>query len=278
MTRASRRFTLRRRSTRTSGSKHILCEKPIAANVKDVKEAVRVCRRNKVFLQEGYMMKFHGAHRKIAELIRKGKLGKVAYMRAQLSCWYPPMKGAWRQNPRLGGGGALIDMATHLYDLLEFFVGPAKRIVAMTGNLVQKYKSEDSATTLLEFACGTQATVDTFFNIPDEASRTRLEVYGSKGAILTEGTVGQSVGGKMEGIFGLGTGGYDATQNKDVARTFRRIPFAKVNPYTAECDYFADCVLKRREPEINGPDDAIHIAELTGKAYASFKQKRILAV
>ena len=27
------------------------------------------------------------------------------YARAQLSCWYPPIPGAWRQSPATGGGG-----------------------------------------------------------------------------------------------------------------------------------------------------------------------------
>ncbi len=101
--------------------KHVLCEKPLTLNVEQAKKTVEACREHKVYLQEGYMMKFHGAHVKIKELIDEGRLGKIVYMRTQLSCWYPKIKGAWRQDPDKGGGGALIDMATHLYDLLEYF-------------------------------------------------------------------------------------------------------------------------------------------------------------
>ncbi|HID75139.1 MAG TPA: Gfo/Idh/MocA family oxidoreductase, partial [Planctomycetaceae bacterium] len=224
--------------------KHILCEKPLTLRLSQAKEAVQACRRHGVFLQEGYMMKFHAAHVKIKELIDDGRLGKPVYLRAQLSCWYPKIEGAWRQERRKGGGGALMDMATHLYDLLEYFAGPIRRIVALTGNLVQDYKPEDASTTLVEFKSGAHGTIDSFFCIPDEASRTRLEVYGSRGAVLSEGTVGQSKGGKLEGIFGLGEAGYDAAQDKDVARRFSRIPFKPVDPYTAECQYFADCILR----------------------------------
>ncbi len=258
--------------------KHVLCEKPLARNLKEAQAAVAACRRRRVFLQEGYMMKFHGAHAKIRELIDQGRLGKIVYMRAQLSCWYPPVEGAWRQDPKTSGGGALIDMATHLYDLLEYFAGPARRVVAMTGNLVHNYKSEDASTTLLEFKSHAHATVDCFYCIPDEASRTRLEIYGSQGAILSEGTIGQSQGGKLEGIFGLGDAGYDAQQNKDVQRRFQRIPFPKVNPYTAECEYFADCILRGRPPEINNAENALRILELTKKAYASYKKKVMMNV
>ncbi len=258
--------------------KHILCEKPLTLSLKEARTAVAACRRNHVFLQEGYMMKFHGAHVKIKQLVDQGRLGKIVYMRAQLSCWYPPIEGAWRQDPRTGGGGALVDMATHLYDLLEYFGGRVKHIVALTGNLVQDYSSEDSSTTLLEFSSGAHATVDCFYCIPDEASRTRLEIYGSRGAVLSEGTIGQSEAGKLEGIFGLGEAAYDAQQNKDVERRFKAIPFPKVNPYAAECEYFADCILSGRPPEINNAENALHIMELTEKAYESYRKKAMMNV
>lgn len=259
--------------------RHILCEKPVSATLREAKEAANICRKNKVFFQEGYMMKFHGAHGKIREIISEGKIGKIVYIRAQLSCWYPPIKGAWRQDPKRGGGGSLIDMATHLYDLLEFFMGEKIEFVsAISNNQVQGYKSEDSSTTLLGFKSGTHATVDCFFCIPDESTRTRLEIYGSQGSIFTEGTIGQSVGGKMEGIFGLGAGGYEAKQSKDVARKFRNINFRKINPYTAECEYFADCILKNKKPGINSMENALHIMDVTEKAYNSWKLKKILRV
>jgi predicted dehydrogenase len=169
-------------------------------------------------------------------------------------------------------------MATHLYDLLEHFAGPARRIAALTGSLVQDYASDDASTTLLEFQSGAHATVDCFFCIPDEASRTRLEIYGTRGAMLTEGTIGQSTGGVLEGIFGLGQAGYDAAQDKDVVRKFQPIPFPAINPYTAECEYFAECILAGRPPAVNNGENAVHILSLTEKAYASYKNQAIMTI
>ena len=269
-------FHARQIAMAAEASKHVLCEKPITLNLKEAREAVAVCRKHRVFLQEGYMMRFHGAHVKIKELIDQGRLGKIVYIRAQLSCWYPKMEGAWRQDPKKGGGGALIDMASHLYDLVEYFGGPIRRITALTGNLVQDYRSEDASTTLLELDTGAQASVDCFFCIPDEASRTRLEIYGSHGAVLTEGTIGQSTGGKVEAILGLGGAGYDAAQSKDVVRKFERVPFPSINPYTAECDYFADCILRNEPPTINGAKSAIKNMTRIEKAYAAAKAGRIV--
>lgn len=254
--------------------KDVLCEKPLCRTVAEAKRAIAACRRARVILQEGYMMKFHGAHQKVKELIDDGALGKLVYLRAQLSCWYPRIEGAWRQDPRLGGGGALIDMATHLYDLFEHFAGPVRWVAARTGNLVQDYRSEDASTTLLEFRSGALATVDCFFSIPDEASRTRLEIYGSAGAILSEGTIGQGRGGRLEGIFGLGDASYDAAQRKDVAPRFRRIPYESVDPYRAEFEAFAECAFEGREPVWNGPKNAVRVLRIAEAAYASAKSGR----
>ena len=55
----------------------------------------------------------------------------------------------------------------------------------------------------------------------------------------------------------------NSEQNKDVVRKFNRIPFKKINPYTAECEYFAGCVLAGCPPAVNGPDNALTIADVT---------------
>lgn len=260
-----------------AAGKHVLCEKPLTLTLEQARAAVEACRAAGVFLQEGYMMKFHGAHRRIKELIDAGELGQIVFLRAQLACWYPPIAGAWRQDPAQGGGGALIDMASHLYDLLEHFAGPIRRVSALTGNLVQAYRSEDASTTLLEFD-GAQGVVDAFFCVPDDASRTRLEIYGTRGAVLSEGTIGQGSGGRLEAILGLGQAGYDAGQNKDAAPKFQKLRFKAVNPYTAECEHFARCVLERQPPEINGPQASLHLMQVIETAYASARTGQTLAM
>lgn len=47
------------------------------------------------------MMKFHNLHVKAREIVEKGGIGQVNDVRAQFSCWYPDIPGAWRQKNRL---------------------------------------------------------------------------------------------------------------------------------------------------------------------------------
>jgi len=111
-----------------AAGKHILCEKPLALTVGQAEKMAETCRRAGVQLGTAMMMRFSAQHQYALRMIQNGDLGQMVYARAQLSCWYPPIAGAWRQNPSLGGGGALIDMGGHCIDLLEMFMGRAVKV------------------------------------------------------------------------------------------------------------------------------------------------------
>src|SRR5206468_2631519 len=170
---------------------------PLGRSVAEAEEMLAACKQAAVQFGTAFMMRFQTQHQAAAKMIHEGKLGQPVYARAQLSCWYPPVPNAFRQNPTLGGGGSLIDMGSHCIDLLEMFFGPVKKVSCFTNNTIHSYASEDSAVVLLHFANGALGTVDTFFCIQDNSSKNALELYGSKGSILATGTIGQSSQGQM---------------------------------------------------------------------------------
>lgn len=227
--------------------RHVLCEKPLALRPSDAAAMQAACRQAGVRLGTALMMRFHAQHRAALELIRDGRLGQPVFARAQLSCWYPPIAGAWRQEPARGGGGALMDLGGHCIDLLEMFFGPARCVSCATSRAVHPYPVEDGAVTTLQFAHGALGVVDTFFCMPDEASRNRLELYGSRGSILAEGTIGQGAGGEMIARLGGGAAGYDAKQNRPAGEGVRLEP-PPVNLYRAEVEEFSRAILEDREP------------------------------
>jgi predicted dehydrogenase len=227
--------------------KHVFCEKPLGMTVSEAEKMIEVCRNNQVLLGTGLMMRFLSQHQAALKLIREGKIGKPVYGRAQLSCWYPPMPGAWRQDPVTGGGGSLMDMGSHCIDLLEMFFGNIKSVSCFINNSVHSYKSEDSAVVSLFFENGAMATVDTFFCIPDNSSKNVLELYGSKGSILAKGTIGQGTSGEMTAFLEEDQSGYNAQQVRNAADGLRIEPLP-VNTYCAEIEEFSAAVLEKREP------------------------------
>jgi len=223
-------------------------------------------------------MKFHSLHRKAREMIAAGALGKIVLARAQLSCWYPEIPGAWRQIPEQGGGGSLIDMATHLYDLIMFLTGlEVASLTAICNNLNFSYPVEDSSSTLLKLSNGAHAYVDAFFCIPDEAVEPMLEIYGTRGSIRAVNTIGQGAGGEMAAYLAGAEKGYDAQQAR--GQTGRiKVEAPPVNPYAAEVDALALAILEGRPVEINGPENALEIAKITEAAYKAAKTNRWISI
>jgi len=260
--------------------KHILVEKPLALNLEQGQDIVAAARDHKVKITEGYMMKFQRLHQKAKTMVEEGAIGRVVFARAQLSCWYPDIPGAWRQAPELGGGGALMDMATHCYDLLCWLIGgEVKDVSALADTLTFKYPVDDSSTTLLKFDNGAHGVVDCFFNVPDAAGQDRLELYGNKGSIQAEGTIGQVAGGKMVAYLSDEAREYDPQQSKtSLDVNVREITAEPKNMYASEVEYLSDCIEHDREPEINSASEGLKVLKVALAAYESARTGRRVAL
>ncbi len=231
--------------------KHVLCEKPLGMTVAQAEEMIGLCDRGGIKLGCAFMMRFVAQHREALQLIQQGRLGRPVYARAQLSCWYPPLENAWRQDPATGGGGSLMDMGGHCIDLLEMFFGKVAKVSCLIGNTIHNYRSEDSAVATLFFENGALATVDTFFCIPDNGSKNALELYGSKGSILAQGTIGQGPAGKMVAFLEGDDRTYDAQQARAADQGVAIEP-KPVNTYQAEIEEFSQAIMEDRPPRIDG--------------------------
>lgn len=233
--------------------KHILCEKPLALSVPECRTLVEACKEAGIHLGVGFMMRYQSQHREALRMVRDGRLGTPVFARAQLSCWYPPIPDAWRQNPEQGGGGSLMDLGGHCIDLLELFMGRVVAVQCSTSNLVHGYSSEDTAVALLEFVSGAKGVVDCLFNVPDASSRNRLELYGSRGSILAEGTIGQGEKGVMIACIESDQEDYAAQQQRATGEGIRIDP-PPVNMYRAEIEAFSQSILDNSEPPVDGYD------------------------
>jgi len=256
--------------------RHVLCEKPLGLTARDARRMAEACRAAGVRLGTGFMMRLSAQHRTAKDMITRGDLGTLVYGRAQLSCWYPPIAGAWRQDPSLGGGGSLVDMGGHCIDLLEMFFGNVARVSCFINNHVHQYRSEDSAVATLFFANGALATVDTFFCIPDNGSKNVLELYGSQGSILAQGTIGQGPAGRMVAFLEGGDRAYDAQQARDAAQGVAIEP-RPVNTYRAEIEEFSQAIIEDRPPLIDG-ELGLRSQKVLAACYESARSGRTVEV
>ena len=256
--------------------KHVLCEKPLGMTVAQAEEMIGLCDHSGVKLGCAFMMRFVTHHQEALKLIQQGRLGQPVYARAQLSCWYPPIENAWRQEPSTGGGGSLMDMGGHCIDLLEMFFGKVAKVSCLIGNTIHNYRSEDSAVATLSFENGALATVDTFFCIPDAGSKNVLELYGSQGSILAQGTIGQGPAGKMVAFLEGDDRAYDAQQARDADQGMTIDP-QPVNTYQAEIEEFSQAILENRPPRIGG-DLGLRSQRILAACYESARSGQVVAV
>jgi predicted dehydrogenase len=254
--------------------RHVLCEKPLGLSVADAEAMRQACQNAGVLLGTAFMMRFHAQHRVALQLVREGRLGQPVFARAQLSCWYPPLPGAWRQDPATGGGGSLMDLGGHCLDLLEMFFGRPRAVSCFTNRTVHSYPSEDSAVVTLFFANGALGVVDAFFCVPDESSRNVLELYGSKGSILAQGTLGQGDRGEMTAFLSDAASAYDAQQARSSGGGLPIDP-PPVNPYRAEIEEFSQAILDGREPAHNAAL-GLQSQKLLAACYESAKTGRVV--
>jgi predicted dehydrogenase len=255
--------------------KHVLCEKPLGMNVRQTQKMIAACDQAGVRLGTAFMMRFLAQHQAALKLVREGSIGRPTYARAQLSCWYPPIEGAWRQDPATGGGGSLIDMGGHCIDLLEMFFGPVSRVSCFINNTVHPYKSEDSAVAMLVFENGAIGTVDTFFCIPDNSSKNILELYGSAGSVLARGTIGQGPAGEMQ-AFLEDPAVYDAQQSRAAGHGITIAP-TPINTYRAEIEDFSQAILDNRPPTV-GADIGLRSQIILDACYKSARTGRTAKV
>src|SRR5665213_296809 len=104
--------------------KHILCEKPLAMNAADADRIIQAAKRHKVFLMEAFMYRCHPQTAKVAELIRKGVIGKVRHIQASF-CLNRPYDSQGRLfNPKLGGG-AILDIGCYPASFSRLVAGAA---------------------------------------------------------------------------------------------------------------------------------------------------------
>ena len=107
-----------------NAGKHVLVEKPAARSTLELLPVLDVAKRKGVLVRVGFNHRYHPAIMKAFELFRAGALGEMMFVRGRYGhggrIGYDK---EWRADPRISGGGELIDQGVHLIDLARAFLG-----------------------------------------------------------------------------------------------------------------------------------------------------------
>lgn len=235
--------------------KHILSEKPLDVTTKRIDKIIAACDKAKVKLGCIFQSRFSEDATRIHEAVEQGRFGKLVMGDAYIK-WYRSQEyydsGAWRGTWKLDGGGALMNQGIHTIDLLQWFMGPVKRVTAKTALVAHKdIEVEDLAVAMLEFESGALGVIEgSTATWPGHASR--VEVHGTEGgAVLEDGKLSfwqfnkrkpadKKIEAALKEESALGSGAGD--------------PLAglKIEGHRRQIDDFTKAIQKDRPPHIEG--------------------------
>jgi predicted dehydrogenase len=162
--------------------KNILCEKPLALSASEAEEMIQVCKENNVQLSVNYVFHFHPLVKKAKELIESDMIGKFISITANFNIEIAP--GSNFRHSKDGGGGALMDVGTHLIDLLRYFGGEIISVCGSVDSVVYNSEVDDFASAIVKFEKGGYGYFNVSFN--SKKAFNRIEILGHKGAISIE--------------------------------------------------------------------------------------------
>lgn len=251
---------------------HVLCEKPIALDLAGADRMVAATAQAGVLFGVLFQRRFWSPATRIRQAIDEGRLGPpisggvVARFNRDAQYYAEPWRGRWATE----GGGVLMTQAIHHVDLLQWFMGAARRVTGRVGTLAHGdyLEVEDTASAIVEFESGGLATIQagtTFAPglgaqvwVSDARGRTVSLSEFPEGVAATDvWTIpGEE---QFSDVFG-GLGAYD-------------LPLADVHrhlvPYHArQVRDFVDAVRDGREPAVTGRE-AVKSLEIVQAIYES---------
>ena len=248
-------------------NKHVLVEKPMATNFKDLKDLYDIAKKSKkIFLAAPFVV-LSPVFQAIHQEINKNTIGNISLARARYG-WSGPNWGDWYYKT---GGGPLFDLGVYNITTLTGLLGPVKNVTAkssiskpirlINGKKV-KVDTDDNFQILLEFRNGCLAVVTTGFTM-QQYNSPAVELYGNNGTI-------QMLGDDWE------PKGFEIWNNKRSSWEEFKTPYANW-PWTAGLTHLVECILKNNKPIIQ-LDHAFHVNEVMIKIYESSKKNKQISI
>lgn len=126
--------------------KHVLVEKPAARSARELEAVTRIAARQGVVVKVGFNHRFHPAFQRARALVDAGELGPLLFVRARYGHGgRVGYENEWRMNPRISGGGELIDQGMHLIDLSRWFLGDFDRVEGFAPTYFWNCPADDNA-------------------------------------------------------------------------------------------------------------------------------------
>lgn len=140
--------------------KHVICEKPIALDLRECERMIAAAAANEVKFLLGHSKIMQNPIRKMRDIVDSGALGKIV----PIATWN---FNDWLQRPRLAaevetdqGGGICYRQAPHQVDIVRYLAGRrALSVRAIANRADPHFRTEGNYSALIEFEDGLAASL-----------------------------------------------------------------------------------------------------------------------
>lgn len=237
--------------------KHVMCEKPFTISVQEAQGIKRLAGETGKLVMMASKFRFVTDVIKARELVRSGRIGDVVSAEV-VFCSFVDMTGRWNSDPRVSGGGVLIDNGSHAVDVIRYLVGPIRSVYAQEGRKAQNMVVEDTARLHFETNDHVIGMVDLSWSL-FKNTRSYVAVLGTKGTI--------DIGWEASSLWDA------ATKKSEVFGT----GYSKVQAFVSQMEHFAACILDKAKPILD-VDDAMESVRVIEAAYTSIRESKWLKV
>jgi predicted dehydrogenase len=172
-----------------AAGKHCLTEKPPAMSLGETDAMIAACQNAGVKFGCTVQCRVRPAIQAIKRAVDAGRFGMLLHADAYMK-WYRAPEyyhmDAWRSS-RQSGAGVTVQHAFHYIDLLQYLMGPARRVHARMNNLAHPdVKLEDTLLAFVDFKNGAQGVVQASTALWP-GTDVRIEINGTLGTAIMTG-------------------------------------------------------------------------------------------
>lgn len=165
--------------------KHVICEKPLEITLERMDKMIKAHEDAGTYLGGIFNFRYDDTTEIIKNAVKEGRLGTITYAGVYVPWWRDDKYyDNWHGTQNLDGGGALMNQAIHMVDLLQYIMGPLSSLGAFTSKLGHpQIETEDTAVGILKFKNNALGILyGTTASFPGQFRR--MEITGTKGTII----------------------------------------------------------------------------------------------
>lgn len=232
--------------------KDVFVEKPLALQIKQGEELVKIANKEKRILMVGHLLLYHPAIIKLKQLIDAGKLGEIQYI------WSNRLNfGKLRREENI-----LWSFAPHDISVIIDILGEPKKILSKGKSYLQK-NIADVSLSFLEFEKNKSAHI--FVSWLNPFKEQKMSIIGSKAMAVFDDMAENKLviyNHKVK---------YNGKYLQEQKANAKIIKFPNKEPLLEEAKHFLKCVKNRKNPITDGKQ-ALKVLKVLDACEKSLKQ------